>query len=241
MQECVQFWYGGIQRVSVDIQDRETRIELCGIQQGIGPWRGHGMERIMGAMSKRKFYRLAILFIVGLILTISIQAPAQEDFSTSLEKTEHAVTAEQITTTTNAIITRTVDGDTVEAKMDSGDEVKIRLLGINTPESVDPRRPVECFGKEASKYMKDLAEGKRVRLEADIQADDIDKYGRLLRNIILGDGTDINVQMVRDGYAYAYTEFPLNKNRKAELIRLEQEARTAERGLWNPETCAGLK
>lgn len=195
----------------------------------------------MDAMSKRKLYRLLILFIAGLILTVSLQAPAQEDFSTSLEKTDGTETVEPLATTTNAVITRTVDGDTVEAKLDTGEEVKVRLLGINAPESVDPRRPVECFGKEASKYMEGLVEGKRVSLEADLQADDVDKYGRLLRNIVLGDGTDVNALMVRDGYAYAYIDFPLNKNRKAMLLRLEQEARAAERGLWNPETCAGVK
>lgn len=190
----------------------------------------------MPAMSKRKLYRLAILFIAGLVLTLSMQAPAEEP-----APADHESVPSVAVTTTNSVITRTVDGDTVEAVLDSGEEVKIRLLGINTPESVDPRRPVECFGKEASRRMKELAEGKRARLEADIQADDIDKYGRLLRNIFLADGTDVNAAMVRDGYAYAYTDFPLNKNRKAELVSLEQEARSAERGLWNPETCAGAK
>ncbi|MCC7522793.1 thermonuclease family protein [Candidatus Uhrbacteria bacterium] len=184
-------------------------------------------------MSKRKLYRLAILFIAGFIFTISLQAPAQEDRPSEVVR--------QAATSTNAVITRVVDGDTVEARLDTGDEATVRLLGINTPETVDPRRPVECFGKEASNYMKQMVDGQRVRLDADTQADDIDKYGRLLRNIVLDDGTDINARMVRDGYAYAYIDFPLNKNRKAELVRLEEEARTAERGLWSQETCAGAK
>ncbi|MFA6428881.1 MAG: thermonuclease family protein [Patescibacteria group bacterium] len=147
-----------------------------------------------------------------------------------------------VVTTTNAVVTKVVDGDTLEARMDGSEEtVKVRLLGVNTPETVDPRRPVECFGKEASAYAKSLLTDKRIRLEADPQADDLDKYQRLLRNVILEDGTDFNAALVREGYAYAYLSFPQNKQRKAELRRLEAAAKEGKRGLWNPETCAGAK
>lgn len=143
---------------------------------------------------------------------------------------------------TNALVTRVVDGDTIDVRIDGGGEIeKVRLLGINTPESVDPRRPVQCFGKEASAFAKQLMEGKRVALKEDVQADNRDKYGRLLRNILLEDGTDVNALLIKEGYAYAYVSFPLNKQRKAEMRRLEQEARTAKRGLWSPETCDGMK
>jgi endonuclease YncB( thermonuclease family) len=60
----------------------------------------------------------------------------------------------------------------------------------------------------------------------------------LLRNIILEDGTDLNAELVRNGYAYAYLDFPLNKQRKVELKRLEAEAQAAQLGLWNPLTCS---
>lgn len=143
---------------------------------------------------------------------------------------------------TNAFVVRAVDGDTLIAKFDG--EVKeenIRLLGINTPETVDPRRKVECFGKEASARMHLLTYGKRVRLDEDVLADNVDKYGRLLRNVILEDGTDVNAAMVRDGYAYSYLSFPLDPRRKAELKNLENNARMAQRGLWSTSTCNGLK
>jgi micrococcal nuclease len=143
---------------------------------------------------------------------------------------------------TNAVIVRHVDGDTVVAKMDGEkDEVKIRLLGVNTPESVDPRRPVECFGKEASAYTGKRTEGKRVRLEADPQADNVDKYGRFLRTIVLEDGTDVNAELVHEGYAYAYVSFPMTATRKTNLKKLQSEAEAAKRGLWNPKTCNGQK
>jgi len=142
----------------------------------------------------------------------------------------------------NAMVEKVVDGDTLEAKLDDEGKIfKIRLLGINTPETVDPRRPVECFGKEASNKMKELLTGKRIRLEADPQADERDKYGRLLRNAFLEDGTDINAFMVREGYAYAYLSFPLDAKRKKELKKLQEDAKMAQRGLWNPESCNGIK
>lgn len=146
------------------------------------------------------------------------------------------------TVQTNAIVTKTVDGDTLHAKLDGEtDDVTVRLLGINTPESVDPRRPVECFGKEASKHAKELLEGKRIRLEADPQADERDKYGRLLRKVIMEDGKNFNTLMVSEGYATAYVSFPMDANYKRELKKLEEEARLAKRGLWATETCNGKK
>lgn len=138
----------------------------------------------------------------------------------------------------NAFVARVVDGDTIAADVDgTTDQVKVRFLGVNTPESVDPRRPVECFGKEASAFLKHLIEGKRVSLVSDPEADEVDKYGRLLRNVVMEDGTDVNAYLVEEGYAFAYTSFPQNAERKAELLRLEREAREAERGLWSPDTC----
>jgi micrococcal nuclease len=138
--------------------------------------------------------------------------------------------------TTNATITHVVDGDTFDADLDGVGEVRIRMLGVNTPETVDPRKAVECFGKTASDYSKQtLAVGSRVLLEEDSQADERDKYGRLLRNVILADGTDYNAKLVEEGYAYAYLGFPLDPQRKTQLKRLENEAKSANRGLWGAQ------
>lgn len=138
---------------------------------------------------------------------------------------------------TNAIITNVVDGDTVDVIFNEGYEARIRLLGVNTPETVDPRRTVECFGKEASNFAKDMLTGERVLLVADPQADERDRYGRLLRNIYLEDGTDFNAMLIEQGYAYAYLGFPLDPERKAELKQLEIQAKDAQRGLWDPNAC----
>ena len=141
---------------------------------------------------------------------------------------------------TNATVVRAVDGDTLVARFDGeAKDVTVRFLGINTPETVDPRKPVQCFGKEASKHVHALIDGKRVLLVADPQADDVDKYGRDLRNVVLADGTDLDAQLVSDGYAYAYLSFPLNPLRKRELKDLQENAKMAQRGLWSPTTCNG--
>jgi len=153
---------------------------------------------------------------------------------------ELSATTSMPAVTANATVVKVVDGDTIDARIDGeSKDSRIRFLGINTPEVVDPREPVECFGKEASARMHALADGKRVRLDADPQADEIDKYGRLLRNVILEDGTDLNAKMVGDGYAYAYLSFPLNPKRKSQLKKLEQDAKMAGRGLWSPQACNG--
>ena len=87
-------------------------------------------------------------------------------------------------------VTRVVDGDTIVVE----GNLKVRFIGVNTPETVDPRRPVQCFGHEASDFNKSLLEGKVVRLVKDIS--DTDKYGRLLRYVYMEDGTFVNLALV---------------------------------------------
>ncbi len=160
----------------------------------------------------------------------------------SLVGTEQYFTA-STTRGVAALVSRVVDGDTIEAKIETtGEEVKVRFLGMNTPESVDPRRPVQCFGKEASHRLKELIEGKQVLLIDDPKADDRDKYGRWLRNVIrVEDLLDVNATLVAQGYANAYLSFPLDAKRKAQIRALEQEAKTNQRGLWSASTCEGKK
>jgi micrococcal nuclease len=136
-------------------------------------------------------------------------------------------------------VTKVVDGDTLHIDMEGVDE-KVRLIGINTPETVDPRTSVQCFGKEASDRMKDLAGGKNVRLEYDDSQSLRDAYGRLLAYVYLEDGQMLNKKMVADGYAYEYTYLAPYKYQK-EFRSLQNIARTSGRGLWNPETCNGTK
>jgi micrococcal nuclease len=128
-----------------------------------------------------------------------------------------------------------VDGDTVKVRLDGVTET-IRMIGVNTPETVDPRRPVECFGKEASQKAQELLEGKRVALEADVTQGDRDKYNRLLRFVFLEDGTNFGERMIREGYAYEYTyKKPYVYQ---ELYREAQTfAQEHKNGLWADSVC----
>jgi len=122
-------------------------------------------------------------------------------------------------------VSRVIDGDTIEIE---GGE-RVRYIGIDTPETVDPRKPVQCFGVEASNKNKEMVVGKTVRLEKDTT--DRDKYKRLLRYVYVGD-TFINLEMVKQGFAYSYSYPPDIKFQK-EILAAQQEAEKNKNGLWN--------
>jgi micrococcal nuclease len=138
-------------------------------------------------------------------------------------------------------VTRVVDGDTIVVNINGQDE-KIRLIGVNTPESVDPRKPVECFGLEASKYTKTLLENQSVILESDPTQGDTDKYGRLLRYVLLPgtsatiNPTNINLKLIQDGYAHEYTYNKPYKYQK-QFKQAQSDASSAQRGLWSTTAC----
>jgi micrococcal nuclease len=125
-------------------------------------------------------------------------------------------------------VERVVDGDTIV--VDGGE--RVRFTGIDTPETVDPRRPVQCFGREASAHVNELLpEGTRVALVADVER--TDRYGRTLAYVYRAtDGLFVNAALVRSGYAQAYT-VPPNVAHADEFVRLQREAREAGRGLWS--------
>lgn len=130
-------------------------------------------------------------------------------------------------TSTEARVTRVVDGDTVEADVD-GTEEDVRYIGVDTPESVKPGTPVECFALKASHFNERLVEGKTVRLEYDAEQRDV--YGRLLAYVYLGD-TFVNAELVERGYATTLTIPP--NTRFADLFaRLKEKASELGRGLW---------
>jgi len=124
-------------------------------------------------------------------------------------------------------VTRVIDGDTIEVDI-GGKLYKVRYIGIDTPETVHPSKPVECFGKEASEKNRQLVEGKTVRLEKDVS--EIDSYGRLLRYVWVGDNF-VNDYLVRQGYAYAST-YPPDVKYADQFVQAQREARENNRGLW---------
>lgn len=126
-------------------------------------------------------------------------------------------------------VTSVVDGDTIKTELGT-----VRFIGVDTAEVVDPRKPVQCFGKEASAKTKELLEGKRVRLEKDVS--ETDKYDRLLRYVYLEDGTFINELLVREGYASA-SSYPPDVKYQDQFRAAEQTARANRWGLWS-DLCA---
>lgn len=128
-----------------------------------------------------------------------------------------------------AVVTKVVDGDTIQIA--SGQTV--RFIGIDTPETVDPRRPVGCFGKEASNEVKNLLSGKEVVLQKDVS--DTDKYNRLLRYIYLpiegGQYLFMNDYLVREGYATVLT-YPPDVKYDKQLINAQRYAKENGKGLW---------
>jgi micrococcal nuclease len=134
---------------------------------------------------------------------------------------------------TQAEVVSHVDGDTVRVRIANppaglGAVETIRLIGVDTPETVHPSRPVEHFGKEASDFTKARLLGKTVYLAFDW--DLRDRYGRLLAYIYSADGDCFNADLVREGYGHAYTRFSFQF--LEEFRALEREAREAKRGLW---------
>lgn len=129
-----------------------------------------------------------------------------------------------------ARVTRVVDGDTIEVEL-GGRHETVRYIGVDTPETVDPDKPVQCFGHEASDLNHRLVEGKRVELAFD--AERRDTYGRLLAYVYL-DGELVNAELARRGLARTLT-IPPNDSLAPLFARLAAAAGRAGRGMWG--TC----
>lgn len=116
------------------------------------------------------------------------------------------------------------------------DGERVRLIGVDTPETKHPKKPVERFGKEANEFTRHMVEGKRVRLELDpanatTAHKDNTQQKRTLAYVFLDDGTLLNAEIIKQGYGFALSRYPFAS--MEEFRRLEREAREQGRGLWN--------
>lgn len=139
-------------------------------------------------------------------------------------------------------VSSVIDGDTFEVNIDKK-IVRIRMIGIDTPETVDPRKPVQCFGKEASDKSKELLLGHSVTLQTDKSQSILDKYGRVLSYVYLHDsfsGNSSNIStssifmnefLLKEGYAREYTYNKAYKMQK-EFKKIQKDAIKDKRGLW---------
>lgn len=127
-------------------------------------------------------------------------------------------------------VTEFADGDTIQVDMNGHTET-IRFIGVDTPETQDPRTSVQCFGRAASDFTKNLIGTNDVRLEADPTNTNRDRYNRLLRYVYLPDGRLVNSEIIRAGYGFAYVLFPFEK--MEEFRAYENQAREQNAGLWS--------
>jgi len=121
-------------------------------------------------------------------------------------------------------VKRVIDGDTI--LLTNGE--RVRLIGVDTPETKHPQKPVERFGKEAYLFTKKMVEGKEVRLKYDWPRKD--KHDRLLAYVYLLNGTFLNAEIIKQGYGFAYTKYPFKYIE--EFRQYEREAKENKKGLW---------
>jgi micrococcal nuclease len=208
---------------------------------------------------------LVVILVAGIYASKNIRSAKIRPASNKVELSKSVAQSDVVQS--NALqsdivrVLKVVDGDTIVVESVSRDSLQkdfqqkttIRLIGINTPETVDPRRKVECFGKEASTKAKEMLLDKTVRLEYDDTQDAVDKYGRRLAYVFIQNesfatkqvsNSDIetlfNAYMIEQGYAYEYTYSKPYKYQK-EFKDAQKRAETEGRGLWSPASCDGKK
>ncbi len=175
-----------------------------------------------------KLLFISLNAIAVFFLTSLIQSPvfktAQTENQTTQSSPKPEVAGESTQSGENFLVTKVIDGDTIQLE----DGRKVRYIGIDAPESVDPKRKLECFGREASERNKELVLNKRVQLVKDVS--ETDKYGRLLRYVYINN-LFINDILVREGFANVSTYPPDIKFQK-QFKKSQEEARSQNKGLW---------
>lgn len=133
-----------------------------------------------------------------------------------------------------ATVLKVVDGDTIDIRDDVRGRLRVRLLGIDTPETKKPGYTVGCWGPEATEFAKSTMMGQRVALVPDPTQDKTDRYGRTLAYLDKADGWDYSIEAARAGAAHSYVYHDHPAQRAEQIAAAEQEAKSAGRGLWGP-------
>jgi endonuclease YncB( thermonuclease family) len=188
-------------------------------------------------MPTRSLTRSTTLWLAATAVALVIVAVASfASSSFSAQSSGDVVLATNVEGFELARVDRVVDGDTIVVTRQGVSSTEtVRLVGVDAPESVDPDRPVGCFGPEASEYLTDLlTPGTAVYLEVDPVQGDTDRYGRLLRYVYEftadGPGNSINLRLLSEGYAEAYRG---DHRRASEYDDAKREAEASGAGLWS--------
>lgn len=200
---------------------------------------------------KRLFAVLAVMLAVFGVVAYAaskpnVQAPPQVAGTQTIDEfvpPEDTAPVNTPATDTNAVyykVTSVSDGDTIKVNINGKTET-VRLIGVDTPETKDPRKPVQCFGKQASDFTTQQLNGTDVRLEPDTTQQERDKYGRLLRYVYMPNGTLFNELLVSSGYAYEYTYQNNPYQFHDDFIKAQRVAQIEGRGLWSEQSCNGKR
>ncbi len=190
--------------------------------------------------SVRKMHAFAATVVMLLVIAIAIyraqQSPARITPLPTLTPSPVVLAAQTSSPSAQLYpVIKVVDGDTISVEI-NGKKETIRFIGMDTPEIVDPRKPVQCFAREASAKMHELIDGTSVSLVADPTQGDRDKYRRLLRYVYTKDGVLLNQLMIEQGYAHEYTYDKPYKFQE-EFRQAEHDAIVNKRGLWADPAC----
>ena len=171
---------------------------------------------------------IKLLFLLGLFAAVAHEAdsaPFQRARAGISEQSRES----RDETSAKRLVVRVIDGDTIVV----GPNEKVRLIGVDTPETVHPKNTVQCFGQEAKEFTRSMVERRSIRLvldESNAARHHKDRYGRTLAYVYFDDGTMLNAELIRRGYAHAYTRFPFRH--VVEFRQLERTARRQAVGLW---------
>lgn len=182
-------------------------------------------------MSKRQYKKLvsvAFTLIIGLVLIHA--GYIQKHMSVSSESNSKVYYS--------AKVIKVVDGDTAEIAI-NGQSKTVRFIGMDTPEVVDPRKTVQCFGREASSRAHELLDNQEVTVIQDALVGDQDKYSRLLAYVFLPNNVLYNQQMIADGYAHEYTYQNQSYKYQDQFRQAQNDAQLQQKGFWSPQTCNG--
>lgn len=181
---------------------------------------------------KRRIERtiISLIILAASVVTYYLQTNPHAQVSQTTKTEQSAPHILGATQPGNYTVTHVADGDTIDVDMNGKTET-IRMIGVDTPESVKPNSAVQCYGREASDFTKKNLSGQSVRLEADPAGDNRDRYDRLLRYVYLQDGTLWNQKLITEGYGFAYLSFTFSKS--DDFAASQEAAKSAKLGLWN--------
>lgn len=189
----------------------------------------------MPAKKKRSRSKVSSVLMTGLLLAVFLLEqygvldrilPPELRRGWSHSDTTSEVQLPPETSDGGILVDHVVDGDTLVL----ADKTKIRLIGVDTPETKHPTKPVEPFGPEASQFTKRTVEGRQVQVRYD--RNKTDRYGRTLGYIYIGEWC-LNEELIRAGFSECITQYPFDKGMKARFLNAEAEARRARRGIWS--------